>query len=332
MVLMGLLAVVGFTFEKLAGVLDVKIPVINVRPFAGIATAINNTIVQGCNDGIASVGHIAADFEAGLVLSWQQLLDADNAIVSGIRSSLSYLWNSALQPLIHSITDVIASTASAALAKVESLAGTVSANVTRAEAYADAQAARALGSAKTYAESQAAAAINTAERYADTAVSKLAAAEQSALANAVGIAAAATAAVEGIARADLSQAESDAASALATAQALGQTALQQVSSIAVTAEDDVETLAGAAGIAGAAALIASIPAIATLVTSIATESGLENESCRTKVKGICGTDPAAWANLLAGLVAIGFAFSLEELAAVARPIVSELAPVIAKAA
>ena len=86
---------------------------------------------------------------------------------------------------------------------------------------------------------------------------------------------------------------------------------------------DLERLAGMLG-AGALA--------GYLVQALAREAGLADSECRGKVKQICATDAAAWENLLAGLVALGFAFSLRELYDVARPLVDELAPVIAQAA
>jgi hypothetical protein len=81
-----------------------------------------------------------------------------------------------------------------------------------------------------------------------------------------------------------------------------------------------------------AGLLAAVPILAQLVRVLARESGLENAECRGKVKNICTTDPALWEGLLATLVAVGFAYSLDELAAIARPVLADLEPVVRKAA
>jgi hypothetical protein len=106
----------------------------------------------------------------------------------------------------------------------------------------------------------------------------------------------------------------------------------EVRSIAVGVENDLGTIEGQYGALGVAGLIAAMPAVATLVNAIASEAGLENRDCRQKVKGICATDSSAWGDLLAGLAATGFAFSLLELAEVADPLIVRLAPVIEQAA
>ena len=78
----------------------------------------------------------------------------------------------------------------------------------------------------------------------------------------------------------------------------------------------------------AAGIIAAMPAIATLVQSIAVDAGLENADCRSKVKGICGTSPAAWESLLVGIASAGLLFDLpaivESAALLASPVVALL--------
>lgn len=102
--------------------------------------------------------------------------------------------------------------------------------------------------------------------------------------------------------------------------------------------------AGAPGAAGAGIGDIDLPGLGTLtagaaiaatyaaVTTIATEAGLTRPECRGKVKQICATDPAQWANLLGGLAALGFAFSLHDLYHEAETLVGDLAGVIKEAA
>lgn len=79
-------------------------------------------------------------------------------------------------------------------------------------------------------------------------------------------------------------------------------------------------------------LAIGLASVTALVGVIASESGLENASCRAKVKNVCQTDAAAFADLLGGLAAVGFAFNLSELYEVAEGLVGDLSGVIAQAA
>lgn len=328
--------------------------IFGVRPLHSVANALENSVVGALDDAIKGVEKAAAHFESGLIDSFGMLIAIPALLALGTKAALEYLWNTALRPTIHSITDTIKTTATKALNRVDDLTDTVAQNLAEAESFARARAASALETAKAYVDSRIdsiattlrsdiAAGIAKAEGYADEAVSRLRAAEDAAIANAVGVAVAARAAGEAAASSALATAERDigagvtaaeaaAAGAIAASDAAGKAALDVVRSVAVTAEQDIATVLGDLDALKVAALIASIPALATLVHAIATEAGLENESCRSKVKGICGTDPNAWGNLLGGLAAIGLAFNLRELNAVARPLIGGLADVMREAA
>lgn len=328
--------------------------IFGVRPLHGVAVAIENGIVGTLDDAIRGVEKIAAGFVSGLIDAFGLLIAIPALLFLGVKAALEYLWNHALQPLIHSIVNTVKTTAEHALAKAIAVEGTVAANLAAAERYARDHATAALNAAEDYIDGKIAGALATlrgdieagvsrAEAFAETAVGKLRAAEDGAIAMAVGLAAEAALAGERAAAAALNEAEraagsalaqseAAAAEALARAEAAGKAALAGVKDIAVGAADDLATIEGQLGALGTAGLIAAIPAIATLVHAIATEAGLENAECRNKVKGICATNSNAWGDLLGGLVALGFAFSLRELYAVAEPLAAELAPIIAKAA
>lgn len=338
--------------QAIAGPLNVSIA--GVRPFGRVASAIENGIIGALDDAIKGVEATAAKFESGLIDSFGLLIAIPALLALGTKAALEYLWTRALRPVIHAIADPIRTVADKAAASVATLEGTVAANVGAAERYARERAASALGAAEAYVDRKIDAAIallrrdisgalSAAEGYADTAVARLRSAEDQAVANAVGLAAEAKAAglaaaiaaeqaAERAAGSALAQSEAAAAQALAEAQAAGKAALDTVKGIAVGVGDDLATIEGAFGAAGIGALIASIPALATLVTAIAVEAGLEDAACRGKVKGICRTDPNQWAGLLAGLGLLGAGFSLRELAELARPVVGGLADVIREAA
>jgi hypothetical protein len=293
--------------------------IFGVRPLHGVAVAIENGLVGALDDAIRGVEKAAAGFLSGLVDAFTIKTIADSA-----------------------------------RARVIALEGTVAANLGAAERYARDHATSALNAATDYVDHRITTALGTlrgdiaagvsqAEAYAELAVGKLRAAEDAAVGVAVGLAVEAKQA--GLAAAAIAEAEAirigaDAltaglagdAAAIAQLDAAGKAALDVVRSVAVGVADDLGKIEGDIGALGTGALIASIPAIATLVHAIATEAGLENASCRSKVKEVCATDPSAWTGLLEGLLAIGVGFSLAELAAVATPLIREVAPILAEAA
>lgn len=395
-VVIALLLLTLAVVQSVHAVLNVS--VFGAHPFGGVANKLHNAVVRPLEHALHDVEALNAKFLSGLIDAFGMLIAIPLLLAFGVKALVQYLWHHALRPLIHSITDSVKTTAESALAKVNSLAGTVDTDISRARTYAETQAAGALTDAKRYADhwidnavkvlnGNIGDAIHTAERYADTAVGRLRSAEDNAIADAVGIANAAktaglnaardalrtaeeeigTAKNEAIAAAagalrtaerytDAAKndaiaaagsalvtaekyadalkviAEADAAAALTASETVGAQALETVKSVAVGVGNELKDLEGIYGALEVATLIASIPAIATLVHAIAEEAGLDKAECRGKVKGICGTDPSAWGNLLAGLAAVGFAFNLRQLYAVARPLVEELAPVIRKAA
>lgn len=345
-----LLAVKGLA-EALHSALNVGF--LGVHPFAHIATALENTLISWLDSALKGVERVMAKFESGLIDSFGMALAIPVLLALGVKAALTYLWNTALPALLSTTVAPIRTLANKALGQIDTLQDTVAANVGKVERYAVGQAEDALDSARSYTEKRVssaasalrveiAAGVAEAESFASTAVGKLRAAEDGAIANAVelagqakaaGLAAAAQAleAAELVTGVKVSQAEAIAAGALAEAQAAGKLALDAVRSVAVAAEDDLATIEGGLGVIGVAGLIASIPMIASLVHTIAAESGLENAECRGKVKGICGTDPSAWESLLSGLAALGFLVSLPELVKLANGVADELVPIIKQA-
>jgi len=74
--------------------------------------------------------------------------------------------------------------------------------------------------------------------------------------------------------------------------------------------------------------VASAGGLLALVRLIEAEAGLGKAECRRKVGGVCTTDPSAWFDFLAGLAAIGFAFSIEQVIEVGIEAVHEAEPLI----
>lgn len=374
LVAIGLVAIILTILEGLDAILNVSI--LGVRPFAGIARRLENTLIHGLKVAEGYLEQKAADFFYGMTDAMILVVVAPLLVVLGVRKALEYLWSAALKPTIHAITNPIRATANQALSLARTAERDALNAVTHAEAAVTPLIATALRNAESYADRQADAALGAAQRYAAGAVEALRGAESAAIASAGRIAAEARAAgdaalAEAIAtttriaaearaagaaavaelprsiRDALGEAEHTAAhlaavaaleaehvatAAIAEAQAQSEAALAVVAGVADAARGGVIDIEELIRANGWAALIASVPALAILVHAIATESGLENASCRGKVKNICQTDASAWEGLIAGLVAVGLAFNLRELAAVARPLVEELAPIVARAA
>ena len=326
------LASLGYYIAKaIAAPLDVSLPVIG-RPFHGIAVAIENGIV-GPLDSLrkASEAGVAKGF-SGLLASLELIVGVTLLLGLGIFDALTYLWKHALVPLVQLYLTPVRLVADAAKALTATLTKTVAHDAARRKAAISSQASTTLKDARSYAKSVATGAEHAAERYADTAIASLRSAEDAAVASVVKIANDAKAAGLAAAASAERTAESVAATALAEAEGAASSALAEVKAIAIGATSDLTDFeAYIKSLSIPAALTGSV-ALATLLTLVLSETGLENQSCRSKVKNICGTDPAAWANLLGGLAAIGFAFSLKDLYGVAEGLVGDLSAVIKEAA
>lgn len=295
--------------RAVAAPFDISIPGLG-KPFHGVAVAIENAIIEPMNDVRQASEAGIAKGVSGLLASLELIVGLTLLLGDGVKLALQYLWNHALGPFVHSITDKIATDARQALAKIDGVETTITHDIAAATATIEAQAVKEIAAAGTALRAEIQSAKAEALAYADDAVAKLRAAEDAALARAAAIASAAA----------------------ASADAAAQTALADVRGISIPINVPLPSLDELAGLAGAGALIASIPALATLVQALAVDTGLENESCRTKVKGICGTDPSAWAGLLAGIAEIGVGFSLADLATFAETITGDVAGLLEQAA
>lgn len=324
------------------------------RPLHGLAVGLENVVVGALDDAIKGVERLTAKFLSGLIDAWGMLIAIPALAALGTKAALEYLWSSALKPTIRTITNPIKAAADQALAKARDLAGDLAATERSLEAEIASGVKTAISTSESFARARLneleaelgadiATAIRTAERYADEAITRLRAAEDAAIAGAIGLAAEAKLAgehaaaavlreLEGEIAAEIALARAAAAGAIAELDRLTGAAIGELEGAVITVGRELHDLEGDLGALGTAGLIAAIPALATLVHAIADEAGLGRAECRGKVKQICTTDPNAWGNLLAGLVGLGFAFSLRDLVEVARPIVHELADVIGEAA
>ncbi len=314
---LGLLLTTKGLAKALAAVFE-YISIFGYKPFGFIADALDGSLIGWLDDAIAGVETVTARFFSGMIDSFAVLIGFALIVMILVKDALAYLWNQALQPLIGSHVDPVRTIADEALAKAETLPGIVARDLTEAKDYAETQASGAYRDAVRTLRPDIAAGVAAAERYASDAVEKLRTAEDTALGQAVAIAVEAQAAGLAAAAQAASTAEGVAAQALAQADAAGKAALAGVKAIAIDVQGELNTIEQAAGAAGVVGLLASIPALATLVHAIATEAGLSNAECRSKVNQVCGTNPAAWAGLLAGAAFLTGNLSLRDLIVPAR--------------
>lgn len=301
---------------------------------SGYVHSVTDPIRDAASSALTRVGNLAGTVADNLTKAYHY---ADNAASNAYADAQAY----ASKWIDHAVS-VLNDNIDAALSTAERYADTAVSKLRAAEDAAVAQAVGIAVDAKNAGINAAASALQTAEGYTDAAKGAAIAAAAGALTTAESYTDAAKQVALQAAGGALATAEHEAAIAANAAQAGAEafaaqaagavsSALDQVRSVAVGAADDLHTIEGSYGALGLAALIASIPALATLTNAIATETGLENEDCRKKVKGICATPSNVWSELLGGLAAVGFAFSLAELAEVAQPIALELVPVISEA-
>lgn len=233
----------------------------------------------------------------------------------GVKDALAYLWNEALRPLILGIVKPVRTLADEALAGADNALRTAAHYLQQAEQYAQGQANAAAAAARHFATAEIKKATDAVRSEFGGDIAKLQAAETQAVTHAMQVAADGIAAAKIEAESLFGQAEADAKALDAKTAATFTSALAGVKSIAVTAEDDLSTVLGNLSTGQVAAIIESVPLLATLVHTIAIETGLENQACRGKVKQVCATNPSQWTSLLTGLAAADIALNLREVVA-----------------
>lgn len=284
------------------------------------------------NHALGPFVHNIADVAKGVAdKAWSHVQTLEGTVASNVGKAEDYADGVAAHALssaktyadkwIDNAVSVLNSNIRAGVAEAESFASTAVGKLRTAEDAAIDTAVNLAGAAKAAGVAAAAGALATAEH-------ELAVARDEAL----GAAAGALTTAEDFAARQAAAVRADALAAAAGVEAAVTGSLDVVRAIAIGAENELKDLEGIYGALGTATLIASIPALATIVHAIASEAGLENQSCREKVKDVCRTDPSQWGNLLAGLAVVGFGFNFRELYQVAEELVGDLAPIIKQAA
>lgn len=315
-IIFGCLLAIGFIYvsswflTRSIGLLDISLPLGIGRPFHGVVQAIINAIESGANDALKATEKALAWAWADLLSSLQLFLGLTIFFGDLLLKALSYMWLGPLPALISRlIEDAFAKhrTVPTTAPGLESrIVTSVEAKLapTLAQIRADSQKAEV---AATNAEKAADAAAAQATHSVTNTIEQVVTNPVTYLTNTV------TEVIPGLAE------------ALTAAGG-------EVADLPGLTIPNLEDLLRSKELGSLAGLMAAIPLLRAITNTIAVESGLENADCRSKVKGICGTNPAAWAGLLGGLAALGFAFSLKDLYGVAEGLVHDLSDVIQQAA
>lgn len=161
--------------KKLVSVMHFKIDlgIVSFEPLGWLANALTSYVIAGAEDARSALeGAMHATFN-GLVWSINQLLDALDYLEGGVKSALSYLWHTAIRPLVHAIVDPVRTLASKAEAEVVSLSKTVADDLTKAERYASAKATAAFTDAEAFTRNEVTAARSDAARATAAVVARL---------------------------------------------------------------------------------------------------------------------------------------------------------------
>lgn len=320
-IVIGLLVIVTALVSLVAAIFNVSI--LGYRPFGFIGTALHNTLIHWCNSAIENLANIATHLEKFLTWSLEELAYMAVGVLDSVRNAFEYQWNHSIPGMITNRLVGVWNRINANGAGVSALWRYAAKNLTRAENYADAKSAQALSTSEAYTRSvektlnqtignDFASAESFARSRFQLAESDIAAlkarveSELVPLRNGV-------AAVPGEIASATKSAEAVAAQALSAAETAAANARTVLNNELTAAINNVQTKEGQLG-GTVATLAAALAATSVLTKTVAAEiadAGLDNASCRSKTKGICGVSPLKWAEFLAGFAVISGGFSLD---------------------
>lgn len=318
------LGAVGFVLLCIAFLIAVKaviVPLIDVlnveiagvHIWGGVLTKARNAVIRGCNAGIADGQQLVGDLLHGLAwaIRWQinQLL----SFVHGVAGAFDLLWRHGIKGIANSVVAGVQHAETLLAAKVTALTKTVASDVASLKATIASTAASTLAKAEKYTASEVTKAENAlrAELVADTRtlstaigdLQKLLTTDITSLAGTIG------------SQITAAEAYADAAAAAAARAVEGEVAadIAGIDALITSTVAGIEAQINAIPIPSLADIAATVAALSLVLTTVLAESGLDNPTCRSKVKGICGTDLNAFLALLGGLVAFGGIPSLKDI-------------------
>lgn len=144
--------------DSIAAVLNVSIA--GVRPFAGAAVALENSVIKWLQKEIDNTIKLMAKFWHELALSFIVGFEGILRSADGVVKGFAYLWNTALPAFVKLQTDWIGSLAREAKTIATGNVALIARDFAAAKTYAETQAERALSSAQAFTSSAVADAVS----------------------------------------------------------------------------------------------------------------------------------------------------------------------------
>lgn len=289
LVLIGMLIAVRSTFAKLADLINVS--VFHSHPFASVAKAIENTIVEACNRDIAVLGGVAHQLWRGLKWSVALIPQMVMKLANATDNALDWLRHNAL-PMVIKITLAPIHLAIVGLeAGLKAVGIDLAREVTRLDTKIDNLRRDIAG----IWQKDIASAVRTVEHDLTVGLNHL----ETTIANDI--------------RGAISTAEGYGTSALDKLRAAEDAAIGSIKSAEEKTAGELRGLINNLPLTDIASVVAAVPLVVEAVRVLEAETGLGRAECRAKFRGICGTDPTQWTRLLEGLVLIGLSMSIEEM-------------------
>ncbi len=352
-ILVGLLTLALGIAEAIAAPFDINIPAVG-RPFHFVSVALHNSLIKWIQSAITGVEGAAAHLWNNLASSMQLVFGLSILLGDAVYKALSYLMQVTLGARIFSKTEPIRkaadkaqtdATTALALASggtpdvIGRLLGQPGAILSEANKYTDvqirtihdtvnAEAAAAAKSATSAAASAAQAARDITTGHAGSPGAAGIPGERGLPGEAGTPGVAGVPGVQGLP----GEAGAPGASGVAALEAAVAGEAGVIGGIGTETWDELQKLYGSLDLTKLGGLLATGAVAGSIVNVLARDTGLENAECRSKVKGICGTDPSVWENLLGLLAPLGFGFTLTEMLPIARQAITDLTPIIREAA
>jgi hypothetical protein len=246
-----------------------------------LVQAADNAIIGAINAGLQTCSQAVADLWHGLLESLIYMVDGVQWFAGKVDDKLHELYSQTLGDWARWALGEALIVIGVIPAPFASVADWIVGEGLRLEHYAATHASAAQSAAEDYTDGQIQEVYATALHDANNALVSANQYTDAAILTAEGVGAAAVNRLQTI--------EAEAISALG--QAEGATA------------GELRDLLDGQAVGDIAAIIASVPFLQALVKTLESETGLDNEACRTKVKGICSTPSSSWSRLI-GLLSL----------------------------
>lgn len=287
--------------RSIAGVMNFS--VLGVHPLANVGRALEDSVVTWLGKAVDDLQDVARDLWHGLTWMWGEFLDGINSFVAHTEDAFQLLWGTSIPAYVKAALRPLDN----AIDQVSAFQSNLSKYVYAAEDRLDAKiASTAKATARTI-DREVGKAIDTATEGIDAEIRAIRSSVDQAIDHALNLARSESQQALG----ELRSAENAAIGALGSAQDL--------------TSRELHDLLGRIDPTQIASIVAAVPLLATLVNTLAAESGLDNAACRSKVKGICGTDPSDWGMLLAGIGVFGVAFDFQDLLVAGQELIGVIA-------